>query len=220
MKKIIKNYYYKRINDDSFLEENPFFSLIVVTPALIVSQLLVLPFSIIGLIFYPFKKYQIQIFLFLFYLNNIISISSILYLEEFFISWLFSYFQFFDVERFLFSDINFAIILPNTILTIMFFPKTIYTNVMENMKKSYGEDWRELKSKRVAQFFYLQSKKLGRVGNMVEDIEQGKWTYYYDTGELKSKKEFSNGIILSETCWDKQGNEVSCSKWDKYGNEI
>jgi antitoxin component YwqK of YwqJK toxin-antitoxin module len=102
----------------------------------------------------------------------------------------------------------------------MFFPKTIYTNVMENMKKSYGEDWRELKSKRVAQFFYLQSKKLGRVGNMVEDIEQGKWTYYYDTGELKSKKEFSNGIILSETCWDKQGNEVSCSKWDKYGNEI
>ena len=56
MKKIIKNYYYKRINDDSFLEENPFFSLIVVTPALIVSQVLVLPFSIIGLIFYPFKK--------------------------------------------------------------------------------------------------------------------------------------------------------------------
>tara|TARA_B100001059_G_scaffold171704_1_gene171826 strand:+ start:5125 stop:5787 length:663 start_codon:yes stop_codon:yes gene_type:complete len=220
MKKIIKNYYYKRINDDSFLEENPFFSLIVVTPALIVSQVLVLPFSIIGLIFYPFKKYEIQIFLILFYLNNIISISSILYIEEFFITWLLSHFQFLNVERFLFSDFNFGIILANTILVIMFFPKTIYSNVMENMKKSYGEDWRELKSKKVAQFFYLQSKKLGRVGNMINGSENGKWTYYYQSGELKSKKEFSNGIIVTETCWDNKGNEVSCSKWDKYGNEI
>tara|TARA_B100001741_G_C16407497_1_gene529937 strand:- start:253 stop:387 length:135 start_codon:yes stop_codon:yes gene_type:complete len=41
MKRIIKNYYYKRINDDSFLEENAFFRLIVVVPAMIVSQLLV-----------------------------------------------------------------------------------------------------------------------------------------------------------------------------------
>ena len=220
MKRIIKNYYYKRINDDSFLEENVFFRLMVVVPAMIVSQLLVLPFSFIALFFYPFKKYEIQIFLILNYLMNVISISSILYIEEFLITWLFSYFQFLDVEQFLFSEINLGIILANTILTIMFFPKTIYTNVMETMKKSYGEQWRELKSKKVARFYYLDSKKLGRVGNMVNGVEEGKWTYYYDTEELKSKKEFSNGIIVAETCWDKQGNEVSCSKWDKYGNEI
>ena len=132
MKRFIKNYYYKRINDDSFLEENAFFSLIVITPAMIVSQLLVLPFSFIALFFYPFKKYEIQIFLFLFYLNNIISISTILYIEEFFITWIFSYFQFLDVERFLFSDINIGIILANTILAIMFFPQN-------NLYKCYGK---------------------------------------------------------------------------------
>ena len=158
MKRIIKNYYYKRINDDSFLEENVFFRLMVVVPAMIVSQLLVLPFSFIALFFYPFKKYEIQIFLILNYLMNVISISSILYIEEFLITWLFSYFQFLDVEQFLFSEINLGIILANTILTIMFFPKTIYTNVMETMKKSYGEQWRELKSKKVARFYYLDSK--------------------------------------------------------------
>jgi len=220
-KQRINKYYSKRINEDSTLEENPMFAIIVCSFASLFSQLLVIPFLIITAPFiFVFKKYEIQIMRFSLFLMNILSISSVLYFEEYLVAELLALIPFFNFDPFSLSDINLSLFTANTILACLFFSKTIYKNVTENLNKTYGLEWKKLKSKKVpARFFYEKSKQLGRIGTLKNGKEQGLWTYYYTTGELKSKREFLDGKVINETCWDIYGNKESCSKWDIFGNE-
>jgi len=210
----LNKYYFKRINEDSTLEKNPIFAVIVCSFASLSSQILVLPFSIIAAPFLLlFKKYEIQIMSFFLFLNNILSISTVLYFEEYLVIELLSLIPYLDFSSFAFSDLNLSLFISNTILACILFPKTIYQNVNENLSKSYGLEWRNLKSKKVpALFHYNKSGQLGRVGNLEDGKEQGLWIYYHSSGELKSKKDFVDGLIIKEQCWDVKGNEIFCNE--------
>ena len=49
--------------------------------------------------------------------------------------------------------------------------------------------------------FILNFKK-----GKLDDICRG----YYDTGQLYLEKIWENGMIIVETCWDEEGNEMDC----------
>ena len=210
----LNKYYFKRINEDSTLEKNPIFAVIVCSFASLSSQILAIPFSIIAAPFLLlFKKYEIQIMIFFLFLNNILSISTVLYFEEYLVIELLSLIPYLDFSSFAFSDINLSLFISNTIFACILFPKTIYQNVNENLSKSYGLEWRNLKSKKVpALFYYNKSGQLERVGNLEDGNEQGLWIYYHSSGELKSKKYFVDGLIIKEQCWDVKGNEIFCNE--------
>ena len=71
-------------DDDKHLEENPFFSLLIFTPASIISSVISIPLTIIGIISIPFgktvQKFSTKILL---YIQHGISMGHLYYLEEY-----------------------------------------------------------------------------------------------------------------------------------------
>ena len=43
-----------------------------------------------------------------------------------------------------------------------------------------------------------------------DDQLEGTHLYYYESGQLKREDYVKNGKILSEKCWDEDGNEKKC----------
>ncbi len=43
-----------------------------------------------------------------------------------------------------------------------------------------------------------------------EEPYNGEAVWYYDNGQKKSEGTFKDGEVISEECWDKDGNECEC----------
>lgn len=110
-------------DDDKHLEENPIFSLLIFFPASIISSIISIPLTILGILFIPFgktiQKFTTRILLFV---QHGISMGHLYYLEEY-----------------IFDSLEFKDILVGGALGIIAFYRTIKRFVDETMVKSYGE---------------------------------------------------------------------------------
>lgn len=90
MIKLIRNLF----NDDKLLKENPILSLLIFTPAGIISSLLSVPFMVLSFPFLIFKK-QTQVILmrFLLFIQHSLSLGGLYVIEEI----IFKDFQFYDI---------------------------------------------------------------------------------------------------------------------------
>jgi len=55
-----------------------------------------------------------------------------------------------------------------------------------------------------------ENGQLKEEGNCKDGEKDGLWKSYYENGQLKSHTNWSYGVIVSETCWDQDGNQIEC----------
>jgi len=110
-------------DDEKHLEENEIFRLLIFTPATIISSIISIPLTIIGIIFIPFgktiQKFTTRILLFV---QHGISMGHLYYLEEY-----------------IFDSLEYTDILVGGALAIIAFYRTIKRLVDETMVKTFGE---------------------------------------------------------------------------------
>jgi hypothetical protein len=110
-------------DDEKHLEENEIFSLLIFTPATIISSIISIPLTILGIIFIPFgktiQKFTTRILLFV---QHGISMGHLYYLEEY-----------------IFDSLEYTDILVGGALAIIAFYRTIKRLVDETMVKSFRE---------------------------------------------------------------------------------
>ena len=110
-------------DDEKHLEENEIFRLLIFTPATIISSIISIPLTIIGIIFIPFgktiQKFTTRILLFV---QHGISMGHLYYLEEY-----------------IFDSLEYTDILVGGTLAIIAFYRTIKRLVDETMVKTFGE---------------------------------------------------------------------------------
>ena len=110
-------------DDEKHLEENEIFSLLIFTPATIISSIISIPLTILGIIFIPFgktiQKFTTRILLFV---QHGISMGHLYYLEEY-----------------IFDSLEYTDILVGGALAIIAFYRTIKRLVDETMVKTFGE---------------------------------------------------------------------------------
>ena len=110
-------------DDEKHLEENEIFRLLIFTPATIISSIISIPLTIIGILFIPFgktiQKFTTRILLFV---QHGISMGHLYYLEEY-----------------IFDSLEYTDILVGGALAIIAFYRTIKRLVDETMVKTFGE---------------------------------------------------------------------------------
>ena len=110
-------------DDEKHLEENEIFRLLIFTPATIISSIISIPLTIIGIIFIPFgktiQKFTTRILLFV---QHGISMGHLYYLEEY-----------------IFDSLEYTDFLVGGTLAIIAFYRTIKRLVDETMVKTFGE---------------------------------------------------------------------------------
>ena len=110
-------------DDEKHLEENEIFRLLIFTPASIISSIISIPLTILGILFIPFgktiQKFTTRILLFV---QHGISMGHLYYLEEY-----------------IFDSLEFKDILVGGALGIIAFYRTIKRFVDETMLKTFGE---------------------------------------------------------------------------------
>ncbi len=110
-------------DDEKHLEENEIFRLLIFTPATIISSIISIPLTILGILFIPFgktiQKFTTRILLFV---QHGISMGHLYYLEEY-----------------IFDSLEFKDILVGGALGIIAFYRTIKRFVDETMVKTFGE---------------------------------------------------------------------------------
>ena len=57
---------------------------------------------------------------------------------------------------------------------------------------------------------YYDNGQLKKEGYYNDDKEEGLWKEYYDNGQLASYKSYKEGELISNKCWDEEGNEIDC----------
>ena len=67
--------------------------------------------------------------------------------------------------------------------------------------------WKYYWSTYYSKIFQLQSE-----GSYIDGEEEGIWKYYYPIGQLKEEKNYTKGVIISQKCWDVDGNKIGCDK--------
>jgi len=94
--------------------------------------------------------------------------------------------------------------------------ETIYKNDVavthrgfENGKLSYEGDVFENKFDGLFKYFY-KSGKVKSEGLYKKNKMEGDWKGYYESGNLKKIVVFNDDIVISQRCWDEDGNEIAC----------
>ena len=110
-------------DDDKHLEENPIFSLLIFTPASVISSIISIPFALLGIIFFSLgitvQKFITRILLFV---QHGLSMGHLYYLEEY-----------------IFDSLEFKDIIVGGALGIIAFYRTIKRLVDETMAKTFVE---------------------------------------------------------------------------------
>ena len=110
-------------DDEKHLEENEIFRLLIFIPASIISSIISIPLTILGILFIPFgktiQKFTTRILLFV---QHGISMGHLYYLEEY-----------------IFDSLEYTDILVGGALAIIAFYRTIKRLVDETMVKTFGE---------------------------------------------------------------------------------
>ena len=44
----------------------------------------------------------------------------------------------------------------------------------------------------------------------IKGIKDGVSSYFYESGLLESKETYKNGVLISQQCWDEEGDELDC----------
>ena len=57
---------------------------------------------------------------------------------------------------------------------------------------------------------YFDNGILSIKGNYKNDKQEGFWKSYYDNGQLKYEWNYKEGELISQKCWDEDGNEKEC----------
>ncbi len=57
---------------------------------------------------------------------------------------------------------------------------------------------------------YYKNGKIEWEGRMEENEKDGEWKGYYESGNIRRIGIFNNGVILSQQCWDENGNKINC----------
>ena len=57
---------------------------------------------------------------------------------------------------------------------------------------------------------YFDNGILSIKGNYKDDKQEGFWKSYYDNGQLKYEWNYKEGELISQKCWDEEGNEKEC----------
>jgi len=47
--------------------------------------------------------------------------------------------------------------------------------------------------------------------------EDGLWTTWYENGQKMGEETFKDGVVISEKCWDEDGNECECGYYVSRG---
>ena len=47
-------------------------------------------------------------------------------------------------------------------------------------------------------------------GTYKEGKKDGLWTYWYENGQKMEEETFKDGKLISQECWDEDGNEKEC----------
>ena len=71
--------------------------------------------------------------------------------------------------------------------------------------KKHGKELTYHTTGPTGQLFYLRNFKDGKL----EGVQKN----YYENGQLKFEDNFKDDKLISETCWDKDGNELDCSQF-------
>lgn len=79
----------------------------------------------------------------------------------------------------------------------------------ENGKLSYEGDVIENELEGTFKSFYENGKVLNE-GRHKKNEMDGEWKGYYESGNLRKIGVFKDGVVLSQKCWDEDGNETEC----------
>ena len=54
--------------------------------------------------------------------------------------------------------------------------------------------------------------KLLTEANWKDGREHGTWKDYYENGQLQAEKNYTLGKLISQRCWDEEGNKIECEE--------
>ena len=59
--------------------------------------------------------------------------------------------------------------------------------------------------------YILMEGNMGSLNERGLPMRDGKWTYYFENGQIEEEKNYKNGKLISSKCWDEDGNEKECN---------
>ena len=63
---------------------------------------------------------------------------------------------------------------------------------------------------------YHENGELSSEGNYKEGkwiaggVKEGVWKHYYENGQFRMEENYKEGELISNKCWDEEGNEIDC----------
>jgi antitoxin component YwqK of YwqJK toxin-antitoxin module len=83
------------------------------------------------------------------------------------------------------------------------------TKWYENGQKESEETFKDGKRDGLGTWWYENGQKKSE-GKFEDDKKDGLWKSYYDNGQLKYEWNYKEGELISQKCWDEDGNEKEC----------
>jgi antitoxin component YwqK of YwqJK toxin-antitoxin module len=72
------------------------------------------------------------------------------------------------------------------------------------------QNWKNGKFEKLGTTWFENGKK-SYEATYKDDVQIGKYTDWYDNGQKMYEGTFKNGDLISEKCWDEDGNEKDCN---------
>ena len=85
----------------------------------------------------------------------------------------------------------------------------LWTKWYENGQKESEETFKDGKRDGLGTWWYENGQKKSE-GKFEDDKKDGLWKSYYDNGQLKYEWNYKEGELISQKCWDEDGNEKEC----------
>ena len=86
----------------------------------------------------------------------------------------------------------------------------LYTEWYENGQKMDEKTYKDGKGDGLWTGWYENGKKWYQ-GTFKDDEFFGLWNNWYDNGQKLNERTFKDGELISEQCWDEDGNEIDCN---------
>ena len=59
---------------------------------------------------------------------------------------------------------------------------------------------------------YWSNGMMKEEGTLKNGEQDGKWTWWYENGQKWKERTYKDGELISEKCWDEDGNEIDCDE--------
>ena len=85
----------------------------------------------------------------------------------------------------------------------------LMTEWYENGQKKSENTFKDGKQDGLTTVWYENGQKKGE-GTFKDGKQEGKWTGWYENGQKEGEVTFKDGELISEKCWDENGNRIEC----------